>query len=166
MDKIVVSIGFLFSAIVGGAVSQLAFVPASNQEGKRAIADELIARRIIATEAIEVIDSTGKTRIGLKMLKSGPTIWINDSEGNGRVMLAYGDGEGAWISVYDRDNIAALRVAKDGAPSIYLSQDKVTRAVLGVAHTIDPKTGDKVETGASSLTLFGKDRKVLWQAPD
>jgi hypothetical protein len=36
---------------------------------------------------------------------------------------------------------------------------------LGRADTVNTKTGATTKTSAASLTLFGKDGKVIWQAP-
>ena len=58
-----------------------------------------------------------------------------------------------------------LHVTKKGAAAIIVSDEERARAVLGVTETEVIKTGETRVTAPSSLTLFGKDGKVIWQAP-
>jgi hypothetical protein len=39
------------------------------------------------------------------------------------------------------------------------------KSVVGVTGLETPATGETHTTSAAAVTLFGKDRKVIWQAP-
>jgi hypothetical protein len=43
--------------------------------------------------------------------------------------------------------------------------DENFSAVLGRTDLLNPKTGATTQTSAATLTLFGKGKKVIWQAP-
>jgi len=59
-----------------------------------------------------------------------------------------------------------LKVAPDGSPSIELyDQDGKQRAVLGSTDLEVTKTGTQIKKSPASLVLFGKEGKVIWEAP-
>jgi hypothetical protein len=49
--------------------------------------------------------------------------------------------------------------------SVNIFDDDKFNGFLGRTDTVNPKTGATVQTSAASLTLVGKDGKVIWQAP-
>ena len=59
----------------------------------------------IITESLKVVDKNGSTRIEMSTdVGGGPTIYLYDSEGNSRMGLFIGDGEGmSLISLYDSE---------------------------------------------------------------
>ena len=61
---------------------------------------------------------------------------------------------------------ADLSLYPDGTPALDLSDaaGKV-RAVLGITSTEVVRTGEERRRSESSLVLFDKDGKVIWQAP-
>lgn len=52
-----------------------------------------------------------------------------------------------------------------GEPSIDFGDTNGFHSFLGVTDTITTRTGEQHQTSAASITLEGKDRKVLWSAP-
>jgi hypothetical protein len=59
-----------------------------------------------------------------------------------------------------------LMVADDGTPSLFLRDEAGNmRAALGVRSLEDLKTGEMQIRPESSLVLFDKDGKTIWQAP-
>jgi len=50
-------------------------------------------------------------------------------------------------------------------PSLNLIDKEGFEADLGNSSLVTVKTGEKHQTSAASVVLFGKDRKVLWSAP-
>jgi hypothetical protein len=60
----------------------------------------------------------------------------------------------------DSTGSTSIRVA-----SVHTQDSDKFSAILGRADTLNPKTGASTQTSAASLTLFGKDGKVIWQAP-
>ena len=55
---------------------------------------------------------------------------------------------------------------KDGSPHLDLfDNDGKLRAALGVTDLQITRTGASEKTAPSSLTLFDKEGKVIWQSP-
>jgi hypothetical protein len=50
-------------------------------------------------------------------------------------------------------------------PLLTLSDEQGFEAILGSAFTEIPSTGETEHSSAASLTLFGKNKKVIWRAP-
>jgi len=46
-----------------------------------------------------------------------------------------------------------------------VAEKGTNRAVLGTADLVTTRTGAETKTAESSLVLFDKDSKVLWEAP-
>ncbi len=66
----------------------------------------------------------------------------------------------------DKEQVRAhLKLDKDGGPRLTLGDGKHDRAVLGVTNLEVTKTGATQQTAPSSLVLFDKEGKVIWQAP-
>lgn len=80
-------------------------------------------------------------------------------------------GVGVWkgvpgLTLYDESGkeVAAIQTERSG-PSLKLEDERGYSAIFGTTDLIAPSTGRKEMTSAASLTLFGKDKKVLWSAP-
>jgi hypothetical protein len=59
---------------------------------------------------------------------------------------------------------AWLQVGGTG-PGLWLEDAQQFKAVVGVTETEVIKTCESRTTSAAALTLFDKDRKVIWRAP-
>ena len=75
----------------------------------------------------------------------GPSLILSDTQGKPLVDLSAMTEIGASVTLSDTEGKA--------------------RAVLGTTGLVDTKTGEETKTAPSSLVLFDKDGKVLWQAP-
>ncbi len=82
-------------------------------------------------------------RAGLAVWKGIPGLTLYDEKGTERAGL----------------------VAPDGGPSLKLEDQNGYSAIFGSTDLITPSTGRKEMTSVASLTLFGRDKKVLWSAP-
>ena len=77
---------------------------------------------------------------------------------DGSPILEFADAEGK-----DR---ARLALKEDGSPYLCLADaERKIRAVLGSTSLVATKTGAVTKTAASSLVLFDKEGKVIFQAP-
>ena len=52
-----------------------------------------------------------------------------------------------------------------GGPSLFIEDKDGYSSVIGRTEMVSPNTGRKTGTPAAAITLFGKDKKVLWSAP-
>ena len=140
---------------------------------------------------LKLRDAEGTLRAGLEASADGKTnLVLYDVEERGRVgLFVLGDGLGG-LSLYDAEgkNRVALGVESDGGP--YLSffdaggkrriglnttsdlprvalndADGVLRAVLGSTSLETIQTGAVTKRAPSSLVLFDKEGKVIFQAP-
>ena len=59
---------------------------------------------------------------------------------------------------------AWLQVGGTG-PGLWLEDAQQFQAVVGVTELETITTGESHKTSAAAVTLFGKDRKVIWSAP-
>jgi hypothetical protein len=94
-------------------------------------------------------------------------LYISEGKGQAAARLAVLQGAPA-LSLYDGNwkERGRLFVDTEGKPGLALrdSQGK-DRAVLGVAELETIKTGATQRTAESSLVLFDKEGKVIWEAP-
>ena len=133
-------------------------------------------------------DEKGKTRAELSGSKYGSMLLLRDENGKGRaslVLLKFNSGlelydenrkfgamlnvneDGPRLSLHDenRKGRVGLGVDKDG-PRLGLYDEKgKIRAALGRTELEAIKTGTVEQRAESSLVLFDRDGKVLWQTP-
>jgi hypothetical protein len=115
--------------------------------------------------------SGGEGKAGLAVLpKLGPTLHLGSGEqSKGSVILNLSPDGQANLQFFDKSKAARramLTISADGAPSLELfDASGNTRAVLGNSELEAPKTGTVEKRPESSLVLFDKDGKVIWQAP-
>lgn len=114
-------------------------------------------------------DGTGKKRAQLAVLADGsPSLSVSDKDGETRAALMVMPDGSPILALYDEDGQrrATLMVLPDGGPSLsVLDKDGQTRATLGATSTETIATGVVHQRPESSLVLFDKDSKVLWEAP-
>ena len=141
---------------------------------------------VILGIAAVLIMGQAKPRDGAKMAEAERFV-LRDESGKVRAKLEVVN-ETVVFGVHDEDGTvrASLAMVKSGAPSLSLyDKDGNTRAILGYTELETTRTLTKLEdtstgmvmkyettrTGKitkraeSSLVLFGKDGKVIWQAP-
>ncbi len=124
-----------------------------------------VVAKVVEAESFILRDGSGRTRARLGILNEKLALVFQDEDGTAR---------------------ASLTIIKDGTPSLNL-YDKTgnARAILGytelgttrIIQTLEStstgrrtrfiasRTG-KVARAESSLVLFGKDKKVIWRAPE
>lgn len=177
----------LVAGLVGGAASSW-FLMGSLVFAQKAPQSE----KVLQAERFEVIDQAEKVRAKFGMLPDGtPLLMLLDQTEKSRVELSMETDGSPHLALYDRggNNFIALAVlpdssahlqlfdqagklritlgtAPDGSPDLeLLDQSKTLRAALGSVQLEDRRTGSVETRSPSSLVLFGKDGKVLWQAP-
>jgi hypothetical protein len=86
----------------------------------------------------------------------------------GNLSLAVGDRGAPYLALFDKQHqrIGLAVDEGDGASALTLSdQDGHDRAVLGSTDIEGEKTGNSERTAESSLVLFDKEGRVMFQAP-
>ncbi len=144
----------------------------------------------IEAESFVLKDASGKVRAELSMGGTGPSLKLRDQSGTALVTLSLNDdkpagpfllmsdtqhkaglsmsileGAGSQLTLTgERADIQAhLGVAPDGTTLTLSDQDGF---VANIGSGVQPARGGQVKkTTAASITLFNKDRKVLWTAP-
>jgi len=133
----------------------------------------------------------GGTKFAIRMGPKGrPSMTINDRKGKSRLVLGVGPEENVLLGLYDKDSKSgavisvlpggrpgvalldstgkargAFQLLDDGKPNLALNDEKgKTRLVVG---RITPKFAANVlpTRSTSSMVIFDKDEKAVWQAP-
>lgn len=147
----------------------------------------------ITAHGFEVVDSSGKRRIVMRVLPSGePGIWLSDAQGNTRVEigpLPWGQ-PGIWLTDAQGKSRVEIGAVPWGEPSISLSDAQGKSRVdiitseprgpsirlidrqgfsmeLGGTGNLGPSGLATEETSAASIVMFGNDKqqRVIWRAP-
>jgi hypothetical protein len=106
---------------------------------------------------------------------NGPSARVEIASGVPRLSLLRGPlTEDAELTVLDSgpalllgenyDVSASLRASKDG-PSLQIEDSQGYEATVGSTGLVTPRTGETRTTSAASLTLFDKEKNVIWKAP-
>jgi hypothetical protein len=82
---------------------------------------------------------------------------------DGRFVTADGPDEVSFNMF--NDGGGSFKVDVSNNPSVEIRDKEGFQASLGSTNLITERTGEARTTSAASLTLFGKDRKILWKAP-
>jgi hypothetical protein len=149
----------------------------------------LVLPKNIEAESFILKDSNGKARAELSMGGTGPSFKLLDQSGSALVTLSLNDAApggpflllsdpqhhaGLSMSVLENagsqllltgeraDIQAHLGVTSDGANLELSDQDGFSTDIGNGMHA---KGGQVKKTSAASITLFNKDRKVLWSTP-
>jgi hypothetical protein len=149
---------------------------------------------VVGSKRFELVDSAGSSRGAMGLNADGsPGLWLEDRNGKARITLASSaraegqpvlqlsdnDGKVRIAATVNKDGLPGLTLADkdaqarvgmmivdaDGNPALAVS-DREGRlcAVLGVASLGKTRAGSAKQTAESSLVLFDKEGKVLWQA--
>ena len=141
----------------------------------------------LEAESFILKDASGKERAELSMGGTGPSFRLLDPSGTAMVTIGLNDGspagplmlmsdpshhgnlaisvqQGAQLSLKgDQNAMVHMSVTKDGTALELFDQDgNSTNIGNGVKVS---KTGKAQDTSAASITLYNKDRKVLWSQP-
>jgi hypothetical protein len=144
----------------------------------------------IEAESFVLKDSSGRVRAELSMGGSGPSLKLRDQSGTALVNLSLNDEApaGPFLLLSDPQHHAGLSISiLQGAGSqltltgeradiqahIGVTPDGTTLALsdhdgftTNIGSGVQPAKGGQIKkTTAASITLFNKDRKVLWSAP-
>jgi hypothetical protein len=111
---------------------------------------------------LALLDDAGKPRARLTVDGEGaPGLWFYDAAGKLRVALAV-TGGGPGLGLIDAAGKGGVGIDQN---SLSVTDVQGFKSVVGVTGLETPATGENDTTGAAAVTLFGKDRKVIWQAP-
>lgn len=144
----------------------------------------------IEAESFVLKDANGRVRAELSMSGTGPSFKFLDQSGSALVTLSLNDAApgGPFLLLSDPQHHAGLSMSVlDGAGSqLSLTGDRADKQVhigvtpdgtalalsdqdgftTNIGNGVQPvKGGQMKKTSAASITLFNKDRKVLWTAP-
>lgn len=153
-------------------------------------APAFIMPKNIEAESFVLKDVNGRVRAELSMSGTGPSFKLRDQSGTPLVTLSLNDdapagpflllsdpqhkaglsmsilaGAGSQLTLTgERPDIQArIGVAPDGTTLALSDQDGFT---TNIGNGVQPSKGGQVKkTSAASITLFNKDRKVLWTTP-
>jgi len=118
--------------------------------------------------SLKLRDQTGAALVSLSLRDvspSGPFLLLSDPQHHASVSISVAQGEGSQLSLIgERADIQAhIGVTPDGTALELSDKDGFTTSI---GNGIQPaKNGQAKKTSAASVTLFNKDRKVLWTAP-
>ena len=141
---------------------RLARLERANRRMKR------IGALVLLMAAVVLLSGAAKGK-DLQHLEVG-SLTLKDTDGKVRASLTVNVIGSVRLVLSDKagKTRAGLYVGVDGSPALVL-YDKGRRtlfaATLGVATTVDKRTGAKTKTTAGALTLYDAKGDVLWQAP-
>ena len=120
---------------------------------------------------ITMNDHEGHSLLSLGTFDRGSFVTMNtsvtlDSGEPSNIISLNSDGTSHGLTIFspDNKNHARLHVDNEG-PSLRLQDSNKFQSVLGRVDTNNETTGQTRQTSAASLTLFGKDGKVMRQIP-
>jgi len=125
-------------------------------------------QEVVRAQKFELVDAKGKLRGVLSVLSDGsPQLALFDAKGRPRAgLVVLSDRLPALLLGDEKGYRARLMLDADGSPGLVLSDEQGnTRAVVGVTNLETARTGATQKTAESSLMLFDKEGKVLWQEP-
>jgi hypothetical protein len=144
----------------------------------------------IEAESFILKDANGRVRAELSMGGTGPSFKFRDQSGSALVTLSLNDAapSGPFLLLSDPQHHAGLSMSvlagagsqlsltgerADIQAHIGVTPDGTTLALsdqngftTNIGNGVQPSKGGQIKkTSAASITLFNKDRKVLWSAP-
>jgi hypothetical protein len=122
-------------------------------------------RTIRANEFI-LIDKNGKTHAQLTRMKDGPGLFLYGENGKKRVGLAVMQNMSVLFlrDENGKDRACLFNLTEDGSGMVLHDATGKLRTAVGTIVTQDPD-GKAITHPESTLTLFGSDGTVAWQAP-
>ena len=135
---------------------------------------------------LEMLDTGGKRRLTMQMESDGALISLVATDGSQLNMGTSSTTSGANINAVRSGSVAGAQIKMDyvispGFAGFY-SGDKLINIVpkdsrievkdadgfethLGSTELQSPTTGTETRTSAAALTMFDKDKKVIWSVP-
>ena len=135
--------------------------------------------------SLMMYDAKGESRLVMGLNERGPAIKMKDERGQARAvwresLLLMSDTQGRYrTGFYVNDDLPRLDMREiqrnlrigisldeNGGPAINLTDETgQLRTAIGVTPLKVTNTGETRRTAPSTITLFDKDGKGLWQAP-
>jgi hypothetical protein len=117
--------------------------------------------------ALRLLDQSGSALVTISLndgTPSGPLVLLSEPDHHGGLAMSVQQGAGSQLSLTGNQNAQVhLGVTKDGTTLELFDEDGFSTNVgNGVKVS---RSGKTQQTNAASITLFNKDRKVLWSAP-
>jgi len=118
--------------------------------------------------SLKLLDPSGASLVSLSLrdvAPGGPFLLLSDPQHHAGVSISVAQGEGSQLSLIgERADIQAhIGVTPDGTAMELSDKDGFTTSIGNSVQAA--KNGQVKKTSAASVTLFNKDRKVLWTAP-
>ena len=118
--------------------------------------------------SLKFLDQNGSSLVGLSLrdaAPSGPFLLLSDPQHHASASISVSSGEGSQLSLIgERADIQAhIGVTPDGTAVDLSDKDGFTTSIGNGVQA--GKNGQVKKTSAASVTLYNKDRKVLWTAP-
>ncbi len=118
--------------------------------------------------SLKLLDQNGASLVGLSLrdaAPAGPFLILSDPQHHASFSISVAQGEGSQLSLIgERADIQAhIGVTSDGTAFDLSDKDGFTTSIGNGVQAA--KNGQVKKTSAASVTLFNKDRKVLWTAP-
>lgn len=117
--------------------------------------------------ALRLLDPSGRALVTISLndgSPSGPLVLLSDPDHHGGLAMSVQQGAGSQLSLTGNQNAQVhVGVTKDGTTLELFDQDGFSTS-MGNGVKIS-RSGKTQQTNAASITLFNKDRKVLWSAP-
>lgn len=95
-------------------------------------------------------------------------LFLADKEGYHRIAMTINPDDLPALAMYDEDEKCRIvtGIGPDGLPGLTMyDKDRTARAALGTAELATTKKGAKTKTTESSLVLYDKEGKAIFQAP-
>jgi hypothetical protein len=118
--------------------------------------------------SLKLLDQSGASLVSLSLrdgAPGGPFLLLSDPQHHAGLSMSVAQGEGSQLSLIgERADIQAhIGVTPDGTTMELSDKDGFTASIGSGVQAA--KNGQVKKTSAASVTLFNKDRKVLWSAP-
>jgi hypothetical protein len=118
--------------------------------------------------SLKLLDPSGAALVSLSLRDvspGGPFLLLSDPQHHASLSMSVAAGEGSQLSLIgERADIQAhIGVTPDGTALELSDKDGFTTSIGNGVQAA--KNGQVKKTSAASVTLFNKDRKVLWTAP-
>jgi hypothetical protein len=118
--------------------------------------------------SLKLRDPSGAALVSVSLrdvAPSGPFLVLSDPQHHSSLSMSVANGEGSQLSMIgERADIQAhIGVTPDGTAMELSDKDGFTTSIGNGVQAA--KNGQVKKTSAASVTLFNKDRKVLWSAP-
>lgn len=117
--------------------------------------------------SFRLLDQSGSALVTISLndgTPSGPLVLLSDPSHHGGLTMSVQQGAGSQLSLTGNQNAQVhVGVTKDGTTLELFDEDGFSTSVG--SGTKVSRSGKTQQTNAASITLFNKDRKVLWSEP-